>query len=315
MAIARRISHLASYASRSAFCGIRNAQKFMFSSNAAHNKKDLEQEIATYYGASNTNTAYETCWGQSNIHLGYFPHLENKNATQLTFLEAATELTKRMGIVANINKHSRVIDFGCGFGGPASELVQYFGCQVTGLDLTPEHIEKCQKLAKKLNYNESQLNFVTGSFTDLPTSIKQKKFTHVYSQLAIYHVAPYLQEVIDSAHEILEDGGNLVLCDFTACESGPSPQATEHFYKRLHLDLLISPAQYVEKLTKSGFNVVFYEQVDNHCAFGYELLEKQARQHGFKSADGAMLADNYKNTSEVIQGGEVGMNIVVAKKR
>src|SRR5262245_66269032 len=40
-----------------------------------------------------------------------------------------------------LTKDSRVLDVGCGIGGPARYLAHTYGCRVDGIDLTPELIE------------------------------------------------------------------------------------------------------------------------------------------------------------------------------
>lgn len=274
----------------------------------------LETEISSYYGSSNATDAYQVCWGEGNIHLGYFPHLSEKDAPKLSFSQAAHTLTQKMGQLAGINHKSNVIDFGCGMGGPAVDLVKLFDCKVTGLDLTPEHIEICKQYASKQSIPESKIDFVAGSFTDLPSNIKSNKYTHCFSQLAVYHIAEHMQQAIDSAYSILDNNGVLIWCDFTGCVSGITDRAKEHFYNRLHLNYLANDGEYAEKLTKAGFQIEKYVLLGDHCEYGYQLLENQARKHQFKSKDGAFLADNYKATHELIKNGEVGMNVIVARK-
>src|SRR5262249_8677209 len=43
----------------------------------------------------------------------------------------------------------RVLDLGCGIGGPSRYLARTFGCRVTGVDLTPEFCRVATMLAQR----------------------------------------------------------------------------------------------------------------------------------------------------------------------
>lgn len=46
--------------------------------------------------------------------------------------------TLDLGRLAGLSEGTKVVDVGCGIGGPARALAHYFGCDVTGVDLTEE---------------------------------------------------------------------------------------------------------------------------------------------------------------------------------
>jgi len=49
----------------------------------------------------------------------------------------------------SITDESRVLDVGCGIGGPARYLAHTYGCRVDGIDLTPELIETGRVLTER----------------------------------------------------------------------------------------------------------------------------------------------------------------------
>src|SRR5262245_40202678 len=55
--------------------------------------------------------------------------------------------TVRLAQLAGVCGSEKVLDVGCGIGGPSRYLASVFGCEVTGLDLTAEFIELAQMLA------------------------------------------------------------------------------------------------------------------------------------------------------------------------
>src|SRR5260370_15351220 len=56
------------------------------------------------------------------------------------FHSGGRNATVRLAQLAHINGSDRVLDVGCGIGGPSRYLASNFGCQVTGLDFTAEFI-------------------------------------------------------------------------------------------------------------------------------------------------------------------------------
>jgi sterol 24-C-methyltransferase len=57
----------------------------------------------------------------------------------------------------------RVLDIGCGVGGPAKELAAFAGCQVVGLNNNGYQVRKATELAKAEGM-EKMVEFVKGDF-------------------------------------------------------------------------------------------------------------------------------------------------------
>ena len=101
---------------------------------------------------------------------------------------------------------------------------------------------------------------------------------------------------------------------------GPDPpnavldETLEHVWKRLHITFLHGHESYKRALKEGGWKIECYEALDAHVCYGYALLEAAAREGEFKSADGALLADNYAGTVRMCLAGQVGMNLVRAVK-
>lgn len=72
----------------------------------------------------------------------------------------------RSDMEASLPPHARVLDVGCGGGHISRLLVDWkAGLQVTGLDLSPEQIERAREAAR--DYGD-RLSYVVGTATDLP---------------------------------------------------------------------------------------------------------------------------------------------------
>jgi len=68
----------------------------------------------------------------------------------------------------------KVLDVGCGVGGPAREIAKFTGCHVTGLNNNDYQIERATKYAQKEGLAD-QVAFVKGDFmVRSPYSTKQE---------------------------------------------------------------------------------------------------------------------------------------------
>jgi ubiquinone/menaquinone biosynthesis C-methylase UbiE len=67
----------------------------------------------------------------------------------------------------SITEDSRVLDVGCGIGGPARYLAHTYGCRVDGIDLTPELIETGRVLTDRCKLAD-RVVLQVGNALDLP---------------------------------------------------------------------------------------------------------------------------------------------------
>lgn len=280
-----------------------------YMSTSTLNKDQLESDVASYYGK---NANYAGLFG-TNIHFGYFPHIADSSKKAVTFPESGYALNKHMIEVAGINESSNVIDFGCGVGGPIFDVSQQTGCSATGVDLTKEFIDQANA---DFGSKSDKVDYVQGSITNLPSELKQgPKFSHLFSIQCICHIAQCFNDVCREAASVLDTNGIMVINDFVVSEDGPSDKAKAHFYDRLHFTKLLSFADFAEGLTNNGFDIIKYENCSQHAKYGYEILAPQAEQAQMISEDGIALSKHYQETSDCFKRGELGMVVIVARKK
>jgi SAM-dependent methyltransferase len=77
------------------------------------------------------------------------------------------EVTHHLAGLAGVRSSDRVIDVGCGIGGPARVLAAQHGCTVVGVDLTPEYCDVARKLTKLVGLEE-RVTILQGTALDLP---------------------------------------------------------------------------------------------------------------------------------------------------
>lgn len=117
--------------------------------------------------------------------------------------------TRELAKFAGMKPGESVIDLGCGIGGPSRVLASEFGCDVTGIDLTPEFIEAAQVLTERCGLS-GQLRFETGDATELP--YKDGSFDVAWTQHVVMNIRER-QKFYNEAARVLKAGGRLVFFD------------------------------------------------------------------------------------------------------
>src|ERR1700739_4690580 len=75
--------------------------------------------------------------------------------------------TAELATAAGLKPSMRVLDLGCGIGGPARYLAATFGCKVTGMDLSPSFIDAADYLTARSGLSD-RVTFEVGNALDLP---------------------------------------------------------------------------------------------------------------------------------------------------
>lgn len=65
--------------------------------------------------------------------------------------------------MVNIKENMKVLDVGCGVGGPAREIAKFTGAYITGLNLNEYQVERARLYAAKQKMDR-QVQFVQGNF-------------------------------------------------------------------------------------------------------------------------------------------------------
>jgi ubiquinone/menaquinone biosynthesis C-methylase UbiE len=124
------------------------------------------------------------------------------------------------GVVAEYGApgpQEKVLDIGCGLGGPGRFLVDRFGCSVVGTDLLAKRIEIAKALTRKTGL-EKRISYRVADATDLP--FKDRSFSHAW----MLDVSMHIRDKAALFHEIarvLRPGGLFVMHEQTA----PIPEA------------------------------------------------------------------------------------------
>lgn len=160
--------------------------------------------------------------------------------------------TIELADVAGLQPSTRVLDLGCGIGGPARYLAATFGCTVTGVDLSPEFIDAATYLTARCGLSD-RVAFQAGDALHLP--FEDAAFDTVFLQ----HVAMNIEDrtaLYTEMRRILTPGGRLATYDLVLRDGDtvyPAPWARD-----ASTSFLLSEADTRTALEGAGFQAILW---------------------------------------------------------
>jgi ubiquinone/menaquinone biosynthesis C-methylase UbiE len=159
-------------------------------------------------------------------------------------------LERHAALVAEYTAHGegpRVLDIGCGLGGPGRYLADRFGCAVTGMDVLPTRVQAAATLTQMVGLGD-RITYCQGDATRLPFPAQQ--FAQAWLLDVSIHIANKAALFGELARVVQADG-LLVLHD----QLGPLPPAMRPVTRRAPYIALALP-QLVRSVEGAGYRVL-----------------------------------------------------------
>jgi SAM-dependent methyltransferase len=160
--------------------------------------------------------------------------------------------TTELAGAAGLEPSNRVLDLGCGIGGPVRYLATTFGCKVTGVDLSPAFIDAAAYLTARCGLSD-RATFQVGDALHLPFG--DGAFDTVFLQ----HVAMNIENraaLYTEVRRILAAGGRFATYDVVLRDGDvvyPTPWARD-----ASTSFLFSEVDTRAALEQAGFKVVLW---------------------------------------------------------
>ncbi|KAI6019908.1 S-adenosyl-L-methionine-dependent methyltransferase [Pisolithus orientalis] len=160
------------------------------------NRLDSYTDVVNGYYDGATEL-YEYGWAQS-FHFSRFYKGEGFAAS---LARHEHYLASHMGLRAGM----RVLDVGCGVGGPAREIARFSDAHIVGLNNNQFQVNRARRYAEKAGLS-NQITFVKGDFMKLAEQFGENSFDAVYAIEATCH-APTWEGVYGEIFKVLKPGG------------------------------------------------------------------------------------------------------------
>ena len=159
--------------------------------------------------------------------------------------------TRAQAAKLQISPEMRILDVGCGIGGPARYLANTFGCHVTGIDLTDEFVEVAQMLTKRCELTY-KTKFHQGNALELP--FEDDSFDVVWCQNVTMNIENKAR-LLAQFRRVLRPCGKFTYTEYVRGK-GPEPVYPLPWASDPSYSFLITPEAMREMLEGSGFRIV-----------------------------------------------------------
>jgi len=177
------------------------------------NLVDSYYELATQF--------YEWGWGQSF-------HFANRLKGE-SFYESIRRHEYFLAGRLNVSKGKKLLDCGCGIGGPMRNIARFTNCDVTGITINEYQVHRGNEINKQMGLL-GQCRSVQGDFMKLP--FKDNEFDGVYAIEATCH-APDRLGVYGEIMRVLKPGGRFVCYEWCLTDAYDKSNAEHRTLKKL----------------------------------------------------------------------------------
>ena len=253
-----------------------------------------------YYNSEDADNFYFNVWGGEDIHVGLYKSEDEpiRDASRRTVEHMTDKLT-------GINKDSKILDVGAGYGGSMRYLAKRFGCHCVALNLSEVENDRDREMNKEQELADL-IEVVDASFEKL--DYPDNSFDFVWSQDAILH-SDHREKVFEEVARVLKPGGEFVMTDPMQTDDCPDG-VLDPILNRIHLSSLGSPGFYIDTAKKLGMEDLGYEDHTEQLTRHYSRVRQTLIELEDELADKVVSRDYIERMKEGLQhwinGGKSG---------
>ena len=226
-------------------------------------KKNAQKLVDSYYNI--VTDFYEAGWGQSFHFAPRAPHE--------TFRESIIRFEHFIALKLNISPNDKVLDLGCGIGGPMRNVSLFTGANVIGVTINQYQVNRGNEINQSNIVHAKKCKLIQDDFCKL-SNFGDNTFDKIFAIESTCH-APNRGKVFEQVLRVLKPGGLFISSEWVLKDDKYDPNNKEHKLLKKQIETgnalpdLVTDKQVLESFEKCGFNII--ESID---------LDRQSRNEG-----------------------------------
>jgi SAM-dependent methyltransferase len=228
------------------------------------------------------------------------------------FHNRGQEATKELAALLELAPYSKVIDIGCGIGGPARWLAVAHGCFVEGIDLTQTYVETAKELTALLGLGEI-LHFTQADACALPFA--DRAFDAAISQHTAMNIADKAA-LYGEVARVVKPGGRFALYDVVRGPATGSPDFPLPWASDPNCSHLLGAPEIKDLVEAAGFTARHWaDRTTEACAAGRARREERPPPLSPASYLGPEIAPMLDNMLRGLEAGQLALAQGVFERR
>lgn len=175
-----------------------------------------------------------------NIIYEYFSNTERQGPGN------SEETLKALSFITGLTEKSKIADIGCGTGGQTMTLGHNTSCEIIGIDLWQDFIEKFNRNSFNQNLQD-RVKGIVGNMENLP--FHEEELDLIWSEGSIYNIG--FERGINEWRKYLKIGGYIAVTENTWF-SEERPEEIQEFWQKAYPEIDTIPNK-VAQMQKAGY--------------------------------------------------------------